>query len=208
MYRLPEGCRLAAMRKTPKVLVLGLVSGLLVGACAQKADNKAPRPKAAAVNAPTADPEFDKKWSELAKAGAEVAYIEDDRGEGLMGNVRRASRVKAEPPALEPSQAQAAAVLPTEPSGEEIQKIIKGNLMAVRGCYMNIARTGQGRSGKAIISFAIGADGKPAAVRVDAPSFVDTPLPACMTAQIARWSFPKSQKGGGSVSYPLLFVGG
>lgn len=30
----------------------------------------------------------------------------------------------------------------------------------------------------------------------------------CMTAQIARWSFPKSQKGGGSVSYPLLLVGG
>ena len=38
-------------------------------------------------------PEFDQKWAELAQAGIEVAYIEDDRGEGLMGNVRRASRV-------------------------------------------------------------------------------------------------------------------
>lgn len=195
---------MAAMRNNIKVLVLGLVTGSLV-ACSQKA---ASRTTAAAANVPTTDPEFDKKWSELAQAGAEVAYIEDDRGEGLMGNVRRAARVKAEPPAVAPTQEQAAAVLPTQPSGEEVQKVIKGNLMAVRGCYMNIARTGQGRSGKAIISFAIGADGKPAAVRVDAPSFVDTPLPACMTAQIARWSFPKSQKGGGSVSYPLLFVGG
>lgn len=195
------------MRNTSKVLVLGLAAGLLGGAsCAQKADNKAPR--ATAAGAPTADPEFDKKWAALAQAGAEVAYIEDDRGEGLMGNVRRAARVKTEPPVSEPTQDQAAAVLPPAPSGEEVQKIIKGNLMAVRGCYMSLARTGQGRSGKAIISFAIGADGKPAAVRVDAPSFVDTPLPACMTAQIARWSFPKSQKGGGSVSYPLLFVGG
>jgi hypothetical protein len=207
MFRPPGGCKLSAMRNT-KVLVLGLIAGLQVAACAQKADSKSPRATAASPNAPSADPEFDKKWSELAQAGAEVAYIEDDRGEGLMGNVRRAARVKAEPPALEPSQAQAAAVLPTQPSGEEVQKVIKGNLMAVRGCYMNIARTGQGRSGKAIISFAIGADGKPAAVRVDAPSFVDTPLPGCMTAQIARWSFPKSQKGGGSVSYPLVFVGG
>lgn len=196
---------MAAMRNNVKVLVLGLVTGGLVAACSQKA---APRTTAAAANVPTADPEFEKKWAELAQAGAEVAYIEDDRGEGLMGNVRRAARVKAEPPAIAPAQEQAAAVLPAQPSAEEVQKVIKGNLMAVRGCYMNIARTGQGRSGKAIISFAIGADGKPTAVRVDAPSFVDTPLPACMTAQITRWSFPKSQKGGGSVSYPLLFVGG
>ncbi len=206
MYLLPAGCRLSAMRNS-KVLVLGLMTGVLVSACARKTDGQLPR-ATGAVQSPTADSEFDKKWAELAQAGAEVAYIEDDRGEGLMGNVRRAARIKAEPPAVEPSQVQAAAVLPTQPAGEEVQKIIKGNLMAVRGCYMNIARTGQGRSGKAIISFAIGADGKPAAVRVDAPSFADTPLPGCMTAQIARWSFPKSQKGGGSVSYPLVFVGG
>jgi hypothetical protein len=195
------------MRNNTKVLVLGLAMGMLVGSCTQKSDAKASRGPAAG-NAANADPAFDKKWAELAQAGAEVAYIEDDRGEGLMGNVRRASRVKADPPAAEPSQGEAAALLPPVPSGEEVQKIIKGNLMAVRGCYMNIARTGQGRSGKAIVSFAIGADGKPAAVRVDAPSFVDTPLPACVTSQVARWSFPKSQKGGGSVSYPLVFVGG
>jgi hypothetical protein len=73
---------------------------------------------------------------------------------------------------------------------------------------MSIARTGQVRSGKAIVSFAIGADGRPASVKVDAPTFHDTPLPGCVTAQIARWSFPRSQKGGGSVSYPFVFVGG
>jgi hypothetical protein len=80
--------------------------------------------------------------------------------------------------------------------------------MAVRGCYMNMARTGQARSGKAIVSFSIGADGHPASLRVDAPAFSDTPLPGCVTAQISRWSFPRSQKGGGSVSYPFVFVGG
>jgi outer membrane biosynthesis protein TonB len=80
--------------------------------------------------------------------------------------------------------------------------------MAVRGCYMNMARTGQARSGKAIVSFSIGADGRPASLRVDAPAFSDTPLPACVTAQVSRWSFPKSQKGGGQVSYPFVFVGG
>jgi outer membrane biosynthesis protein TonB len=161
------------------------------------------------ANASTSDPEFDKKWAALAQAGADVAYIEDDRGEGLMGNVRRASRVKADPSAAlgGPAAAQAAA-LPEQPAGEEVQRIIRGNLMAVRGCYMNMARTGQARSGKAIVSFSIGADGRPASLRVDAPAFHDTPLPACVTAQISRWAFPRSQKGGGSVSYPFVFVGG
>ena len=153
-------------------------------------------------------PEFDKKWAELAQAGIEVAYIEDDRGEGLMGNVHRASRVKAEPPAVPPSEANAAGGLPDQPPSEQVQRIIHGNLMAVRGCFMSMARTGQARSGKAIVSFTIGADGRAAGLRVDAPSFVDTPLPGCVTAQISHWEFPKSQKGGGQVSYPFVFVGG
>jgi len=44
----------------------------------------------------------------------------------------------------------------------------------VRGCYMNMARTGQAKSGKAIVSFTIGADGRPASLHVDAPTFSDT----------------------------------
>jgi hypothetical protein len=152
------------------------------------------------------DPAFDKQWASLAQAGVEVSYIEDDRGEGLMGNVRRASRVKADPP----SSVQAAADpggLPDQPPGEQVQGIIRSNLMSVRGCFMSIARTGQARSGKAIVSFTIGADGRPAGLRVDAPSFTDTPLPRCVTAQVSRWEFPRSQKGGGRVSYPFVFVG-
>jgi hypothetical protein len=197
------------MQNNTKLLVAGI--GLFVGfsavACSKHAENKG---ASSVANAPTSDPEFDKKWAALAHAGADVAYIEDDRGEGLMGNVRRASRVKAEPsPALTaPAGDQALAVLPEQPAGEEVQRIIRGNLMAVRGCYMNMARTGQAKSGKAIVSFTIGADGRPASLHVDAPTFSDTPLPGCVTAQISRWSFPKSQKGGGSISYPFVFVGG
>jgi len=196
------------MRNHTKLLAAGI--GLVVGlsmACSKRAENKVS--PSAVASASTSDPEFDKKWAALAQAGADVAYIEDDRGEGLMGNVRRASRVKAEAPVLAaPAGDQVLAALPEQPAGEEVQRIIRGNLMAVRGCYMNMARTGQAKSGKAIVSFTIGADGRPASLHVDAPTFSDTPLPGCVTAQISRWSFPKSQKGGGSVSYPFVFVGG
>jgi hypothetical protein len=155
----------------------------------------------------SSDPGFDKRWAELAKQGIEVAYIEDDRGEGLMGNVRRASRVKSDPPAEEPGVGRAGS-LPVQPPGEQVQSIIRGNLVAVRGCFMSMARKGQARSGKAIVSFSIGADGKAAGLKVDAPAFVDTPLPGCVTAQISHWEFPKSQRGGGQVSYPFVFVSG
>jgi len=197
------------MRNHTKLLAAGI--GLVVGlsmACSKRAENKVS--PGAVASASTSDPEFDKKWAALAQAGTDVAYIEDDRGEGLMGNVRRASRVKADPPQVlaAPAGDQALPALPEQPAGEEVQRIIRGNLMAVRGCYMNMARTGQAKSGKAIVSFSIGADGRPASLRVDAPAFNDTPLPGCVTAQISRWSFPKSQKGGGSVSYPFVFVGG
>ena len=199
------------MRNDTTLLVvgIGLVAGLSAP-CSKRAENKGSAPSHSVAGASTTDPEFDKKWAALAQAGADVAYIEDDRGEGLMGNVRRASRAKAEPPPVlaGPAAAEPVAVLPEQPPGEEVQRIIRGNLMAVRGCYMNVARTGQARSGKAIVSFAIGADGRPASLRVDAPAFRDTPLPACVTAQVSRWSFPRSQKGGGSVSYPFVFVGG
>jgi hypothetical protein len=187
-------------RNTQSVFGTGLIFALALGgvACARKSAAPAP-----------GSPEFDKKWAELAQAGIEVSYIEDDRGEGLMGNVRRASRVKSDPPAVAPAEANAANAggLPDQPPGEQVQRIIRGNLMAVRSCFMSMARTGQARSGKAIVSFTIGANGRAAGLQVDAPSFADTPLPGCVTAQVSHWEFPKSQKGGGQVSYPFVFVG-
>jgi len=179
-------------------LAVVLLASSLFAACAKK-----PAP------AVPSNPEFDRQWAELAAAGIEVSYIEDDRGEGLMGNVRRASRVKAEPPAAQAKESAAnPGALPDRLAGEQVQRIIRGNLMAVRGCFMSMARTGQARSGKAIVSFSIGADGRPTGLKVDAPAFADTPLPGCVTAQISHWEFPKSQRGGGQVSYPFVFVSG
>jgi hypothetical protein len=166
-----------------------------LAACAKKADTG---------EAPAADPDFDKQWASLATNGVEALYIEDDRGEGLMGNVRRATKPQSVAlPGESPSGA-----LPVQPNGEDVQRIIRGNLAAVKGCYMAMARSGSPRSGKAIVSFDIGADGRPAGVRVEAPQFKGTALPSCMMGQVARWTFPRSQKGGGSVSYPFVFVGG
>ena len=186
----------------PVLLSLPLLAG--AAACSKPAPPPAPRA------ASPANPDFDRAWTNLAQKGVDAFYIEDDRGEGLMGNVLRAqSGALAMAPDLQASLRQPGGQgLPVAPNPEEVQKVIRQNLAGVKSCYLRVARDGDSRSGKAIVSFLIGASGHVEDLRVDAPAFTGTPLPACVTGQIAHWVFPASQKGGLAVSYPFVFVSG
>ena len=160
---------------------------------------QAPAP-AAAPNAA-----FDQQWATLAQKELDVFYIEDDRGEGLMGNVRRAKDQRADD---KTGKATDTLAPPATPSQEEVQRVIRQNLPGVRACFLRIARNGDQRSGKAIVSFEIGAAGDVRDPKVDAPSFAGTSLPGCVSGTVARWAFPKSRQGIAAISYPFVFVGG
>jgi hypothetical protein len=161
------------------LLVGALVTTL--GACSRKG--------------PPEDPAFTARWNQVTAVN-EAVIVGDDSGLALSANVRRAeARSSAPRPGL-----------PVQPGGDEVARVIRSNLPAVKGCYASAARNGL--SGKAIVTFTIGSDGRPTNVQVDAPSFEGTKLPSCLTAQVSFWSFPRSQKGAGAVSYPFVFVGG
>jgi len=180
-----------------RTFVLVLVAGLTALGCTKKAEeNRAP----AAATA-----EFDQKWSSLAEKDLEVFYIEDDRGEGLMGNVRRARHGSND--ALN-AKVEESKAIPPVPTQESVQRVIKQNLAGVRACFLRIGRDGDQRSGKAIVSFEIGAAGEVRDTKVDAPAFQGTSLPGCVLGMVSHWVFPKSQKGGLAISYPFVFVGG
>jgi hypothetical protein len=191
------------MRNFPLALLLAPLVGL---ACSKGSSPGAPTPPAPA---PTQQ-KFDHDWAELTHNGITTFYIEDDRGEGLMGNVLRAqSGALAMAPDLQASLRQPGGQpLPVLPNPDDVQKVIKQNLSGVKSCYLRITRDGDPRSGKAIVSFQINAAGKVEELRVDAPAFSGTTLPSCVTGQIAHWVFPASQKGGLAISYPFVFVGG
>lgn len=155
--------------------------------------------------AAAASPEFDQKWSALAQQDVEVFYIEDDRGEGLMGNVRRARGTAADAPATKGSDSPMPPAMLTH---EAAQKVIKQNLAGVRACFLRLGKGGDQRSGKAIVSFEIGPAGDVKDTKVDAPAFQGTSLPGCVLGMVSHWVFPKSQKGGLAISYPFVFVGG
>jgi hypothetical protein len=147
------------------------------------------------------DPAFEARWQATA-AHAPAITVGEGGAEALSDNVRR---VRAH---VDPGPPAQPAALPEQPAGEQIERVIRSNLGAVKGCYQAVAAHGSARSGKAIVSFSIGSDGRPSNVQVDAPSFQGTPLRTCVMAQIAFWSFPRSQKGAGALSYPFVFVGG
>ena len=176
--------------------VMALVVSLTALSCEKKADTKA---------AALSTPEFDQQWSSLADKELEVFYIEDDRGEGLMGNVRRARRGSND--ALN-AKVEDSSGTPATLSHDAVQKVIRQNLAGVRACFLRVGRDGNQRSGKAIVSFEVGPAGDVHDTKVDAPAFQGTSLPGCVLGMVSHWVFPKSQKGGLAISYPFVFVGG
>jgi hypothetical protein len=155
--------------------------------------------KSAAPTAQRADPQFDAKWQQATSA-AEPAYIESQRGGGLLGEVRRA----VDPP----GSAQAGDVVTGPLPDSAVASVIRRNLPAVKGCYEVEERAGTVGSGKAIVSLEIDSAGTVQTVAVDAPAFADSKLPACISARAKGWTFPKFTQGPKKFSYPFVFVGG
>src|SRR5882724_1575430 len=132
-----------------------LVAALPLVACSKSATSAA---GTAGSAPPAVSPEFDRKWAALAANEVEAFYVEDDRGEGLMGNVRRSRRTQKLGLLTAPPKAVVVDpnVPPEVPSPQEVEQVIRQNLAGVRACYLRLSRGGDQRSGKAIVSFQIG----------------------------------------------------
>jgi hypothetical protein len=149
------------------------------------------------------DPQFDKQWQALQQSGSEPAYIEGElHGAGLMGEVRRA--VDPTPD----SAFQRAEPFKGPLPDEQVVRVIRQNLGAVKGCYAIEERSGAIGSGKAIVSLEIAGSGEVASVKVDAPAFRESKLPECVSGRAKGWTFPKFTQAPKRFSYPFVFVGG
>jgi hypothetical protein len=183
-----------------------LVGGLSLFGCAKRGGESGGGATAPVAAAPQS-PEFDQKWAALASKEVDAFYVEDDRGEGLMGNVRRARHEQSAASGEKTGKNDTVAA-PANLTQQEIQQVIRQNLPGVKACFLRISREGGQRSGKAIVSFDVAPGGEVRDTKVDAPAFQGTSLPTCVSGMVSRWAFPKSQSGGLAVSYPFVFVGG
>ncbi len=158
----------------------------------------------ALTRAPAAgDPAFDSKWAALEKS-AEPMFIEGEtHGAGLMGEVRRAVD-----PVGEGQSPLAKETLPGALPDNEVVKVIRANLGAVKACYQIEEKSGAVGSGKAIVTLDIDKSGTVGNVKVDAPAFQESHLPQCVGTRAKAWTFPKFTTGPKNFSYPFVFVGG
>jgi hypothetical protein len=179
------------------VLVIAAVLAIASLGCGKR---QPPAPNAA----------FDQRWARLAAAGGEPLYVQDDRGQALMGSVLGAQAGAVDMAALLAQSFKGGTrptALPDQPDPTEVQRLVRRYLPGVKSCYQQLSRAGDGRSGKAIVTFQIASSGHVQAPAVDAPAFDGTPLPACIGGQVSHWVFPPSRKGGPALSYPFVFVG-
>jgi hypothetical protein len=178
-----------------------LLVGVVGAAACNKAGAGAPAPGGTA---------FDKRWESLQQQGAEAIRIVDEPGAALMDNV-----LGAQPGALamapwmaESMRNARAGNLPDQPDPNDVQKLVHQYVPGVKSCYERLTRTGDMRTGKAIVSFQIGPDGHVAGLNIDAPAFDGSQMATCIDGQVSRWVFPPSRKGIASSTYPFVFVGG
>lgn len=100
--------------------------------------------------------------------------------------------------------AAAAPVISPAVAEQRAYAVVRSRLTALKACYLNGSRSGEAVSGKAQVSFTIGADGKATNIKVEAPALEGTGVSACVSAAVARWGFQREASA--HVSFPVLFV--
>jgi hypothetical protein len=184
--------------KFVQVMLVGVVAALVTGGCN----------KGSAAAGPAPSP-FDKRWDSLQQQGAQAIRIVDEPGTALMDNVlgAQAGALAMAPWMAESLKNAKAGSLPDQPNPEDVQKLVRQYVPGVKSCYQRLTRSGDMRTGKAIVSFQIGADGHVAGLNIDAPAFDGSQLVGCIDSQVSHWVFPPSRNGISSSSYPFVFVG-
>jgi hypothetical protein len=116
-----------------------------------------------------------------------------------------AAPVTAAEKADKPQSAAVAAPALTPAAAEQrAYAVVRSRLTALKACYLNGSRGGESVSGKAVVSFTIGVDGKATDIKVEAPALEGTGVAACVAAAVARWGFQRQASA--QVSFPVLFV--
>lgn len=88
----------------------------------------------------------------------------------------------------------------------KINAIIKSKQKALQDCYERELRKNPNLSGKIVVRFTIGEDGKVSDVRIESDTMGNPDVADCILSRIRRWIFPKPDEGTVTVSVPFVFI--
>ncbi len=91
-------------------------------------------------------------------------------------------------------------------SQQDIRRVVRKNINAVRFCYEKELIKNPSLSGKVVVKFIIAADGRVQQARIESSTIGNKQVEKCIIYAVRRFKFPKP-KGGGvvSVKYPFIF---
>lgn len=90
-----------------------------------------------------------------------------------------------------------------------IRRIVKAHINEVRYCYNEGLRDDPELSGRVVVAFTIGSEGRVTNSEVSSTTLTDSGVPECITGAVARWMFPKPSDGASvQVTYPFVLEPG
>lgn len=91
---------------------------------------------------------------------------------------------------------------------KDIQRVVKARARGIKYCYEKELKTKPEMSGKLMVSWRIGLDGKVMKPRVESNTLGSKKVAGCVTRSIQRWRFPPPEGGMCQVRYPFVFSAG
>lgn len=91
---------------------------------------------------------------------------------------------------------------------KDIQRVVNLRARGVKYCYEKELKTHPELSGKLMMSWGIGMDGRVVKVRVEGNTLGSKTVAGCVQRAIKRWRFPKPDGGMCQVRYPFIFSNG
>jgi predicted Zn finger-like uncharacterized protein len=108
-------------------------------------------------------------------------------------------------PYIPPEPGSASGVVKDSLGQSDILDVVMGNKTALAKCVQEMHSKEPGVTGKLVMKWAIGTNGKVSNVSVQSEEFKSTYLAQCVGGLIKSWSFPKSKTAPDPVVFPFKF---
>lgn len=87
----------------------------------------------------------------------------------------------------------------------DIMEVVLANKAALRSCADAQRKVDPATSGKLVLRWVIGVDGRVTKVEVVSEEFKDTPFAQCVMRAVKTWQFPRHKRVGAPVTFPFRF---
>jgi Ca-activated chloride channel homolog len=128
--------------------------------------------------------------------GVGFNIVQNAKGKGLLAGAKPAGKVHFKSP-------QKKIKVAGKLSREAIQKVINKHIRQIQYCYEKELTLKHDLSGKFVLQFTIGVNGKVSRVKIKSSTMNSKGVEKCVARYVKKWVFPKPKGGSVTVTYPF-----